>query len=64
MPNACPFNNKQIELGQQKPKEFMDKMMETIISDLEKPKRKHLFKSLQIVCVFFIDLVFKIISMN
>ena len=38
---ACPFNNKQfvqkIELGEQKPKEFMDEMMETVISDLNKP---------------------------
>ena len=37
----CPFNNKQfiqkIELGQQKPKEFMDEIMETVISDLNKP---------------------------
>ena len=37
----CPFNNKQfikrIKLGQQKPKEFMDEMMETVISDLNKP---------------------------
>ena len=39
--NACPFKNKQfiqkIELGQQKSKEFMDEMMETVISDLNKP---------------------------
>ena len=39
--NACPFNNKQfiqkIELGEQKPKEFMDEIMETVISDLKKP---------------------------
>ena len=39
--NACPFNNKQllhkIELGQMEPKEFMDEMMETVISDLNKP---------------------------
>ena len=39
--SACPFNNKQfiqkIELGQQKSKEFMDEMMETVISDLNKP---------------------------
>ena len=54
MPNACPFNNKQflqkIELGQQKPKEFMDKMMETVISDLsdlKKPKSNHIFKIFQ-----------------
>ena len=39
--NACPFNHKQfiqkIEFGQQKSKEFMDEMMETVISDLNKP---------------------------
>ena len=39
--NSCPFNNKQlllkIELGQMKPKEFMDEMMETVISDLSMP---------------------------
>ena len=38
---ACPFNNKQfihkIELGQQMPKEFMDEIMETVVSDLNKP---------------------------
>ena len=38
---ACPFNNKQfiqkIELGQQKPKEFTDEIMETIVSDMNKP---------------------------
>ena len=38
---ACPFNNKQfiqkIELGQQKPKEFMDEIMATVIIDLNKP---------------------------
>ena len=52
--NACPFNNKQflqkIELGQQKPKEFMDKIMETVISDLsdlKKPKSNHIFKIFQ-----------------
>ena len=41
LPNACPFNNKhfiqKIELGQHKSKEFMDEMMETVISDLNKP---------------------------
>ena len=41
--NACPFNNKQfiqkIQLGRQKPKEFMDEMMETVISDLKGPQR-------------------------
>ena len=45
MSNACPFNNKpflkKIELGQQKPKEFMDKMMETVISDLNKPLKSN-----------------------
>ena len=39
--NACPFNNKKfiekIELGNQKPKEFMDEILETVISDLNKP---------------------------
>ena len=39
---TCPFNNKQfiqkIELGQQMPKEFMDEIMETVVSDLNKPK--------------------------
>ena len=42
--NACPFYNKKfiqkIELGQQKPKEFMDVMMDTVISDLIKPLKK------------------------
>ena len=42
--NACPFNSKQfiqkIEFGQQQPKEFMDEMMETVISDLIKPFKK------------------------
>ena len=37
----CPFNKKQfikrIKLGQQETKEFMDEMMETVISDLNKP---------------------------
>ena len=41
MPNACPFNNIQflqkIELGQQKSREFMDEIMATVISDLDKP---------------------------
>ena len=39
--NACPFKSKQfvqrIELGQQAPKEFVDMMLETVISDLNKP---------------------------
>ena len=43
--NSCPFNNKQfiqkIELGQQKPKEFMDEIMETVISDLNKPLKSN-----------------------
>ena len=42
---ACPFINKQfiqkIELGQQKPKEFMDEIMETVISDLNKPLKSN-----------------------
>ena len=37
----CPFSNKEfikrIKVGQQEPKEFMDEMMETVISDLNKP---------------------------
>ena len=44
---ACPFNNKQfikkIELGQQKPKEFMDEIMETVISDLKKPLKSKVY---------------------
>ena len=47
--NTCPFNNKQfiqkIELGQQKPKEFMDEIMETVVSDLNKPLKSNNFKS-------------------
>ena len=39
--NDCPFNNKQfiqrIELGKQEPKEFVDEMLETVISDLNQP---------------------------
>ena len=39
---ACPFNNKQfiekIELGQQIPKEFVDEIMEIVVSDMNKPK--------------------------
>ena len=46
--NTCPFNNKQfiqkIELGQQKPKEFMDEIMETVVSDLNKPLKSNHFK--------------------
>ena len=42
---ACPFNNKKfiqkIELGQQKPKEFMDEIMETVILDLNKPLKSN-----------------------
>ena len=37
----CPFSNKQfikrIKLGKQEHKEFMDEMMESVISDLSKP---------------------------
>ena len=47
---TCPFNNKQfiqkIELGQQMPKEFMDEIMETVVSDLKKP-----LKSNNIFCI-------------
>ena len=48
--NTCPFNNKQfiqkIEFGKQKSKEFMDEMMETVISDLKSPlKIQHSFES-------------------
>ena len=51
--NACPFSNKhfikKIELGQQKQKEFMDEMMETVISDLKKPlKIEYSFESKKI----------------
>ena len=39
--NNCPFSNKQfikrIKLGQKEPKEFMDEMMDTVISDLKQP---------------------------
>ena len=39
--NDCPFGNKQfikrIKLGQKEPKEFMDEMMDTVISDLREP---------------------------
>ena len=49
---ACPFNNKQfvqkIELGQQKPKEFTDEIMETVVSDMNKPlKSNDMFLSIQ-----------------
>ena len=37
----CPFKNKQfikrIKLGQEEPKEFMDEMMQDVLSDLNKP---------------------------
>ena len=37
----CPFSNKQfikrIKLGQEEPKEFMDEMMQDVLSDLNKP---------------------------
>ena len=43
--NACPFKNKQfiqkIELGQQKSKEFMDEIMETVVSELNKPLKSN-----------------------
>ena len=41
----CPFNNKKfvqkIELGEHIPKEFMDEIMETVISDLNKPLQRN-----------------------
>ena len=63
----CPFNNKQfikkIKFGQQKHKEFMDEMMETVISDLKKPMEtgpslrniisKHLICTLVGIIIYF-----------
>ena len=67
---ACPFNNKQllhkIELGQMEPKEFMDEMMETVLSDLSMPSKNKQSKKCQksplthprlITCMFSVFLV-------
>ena len=59
--SVCPFNNKpfiqKIQLGQQKPKEFMDEIMETVISDLKKPLKSkvyhYVFKKLDMIKVYF-----------
>ena len=46
----CPFNNKQlikrIKFGEKEPKHFIDEIMETVISDLNKPlESEHASKS-------------------
>ena len=56
---ACPFNNQQfvqkIELGQQLPKEFMDEIMETVVSDLSKPKSNNCKHSLAALQIYFLN---------
>ena len=42
-----------IELGQQKPKEFMDEMMETVISDLNKPLKSNNISTISICALFY-----------
>ena len=60
--NACPFKNKQfiqkIELGQQKSKEFMDEIMETVVSDLDQPLiSKNCFYSCSFRFIIYINYI-------